>query len=445
MNKAMNNSSHTTYPATAQASTRSSSPSLAAATPATESLYSETERLLAHLHRGGRYAHLWTSAGNRSYWFSVNRRSGRTGSADKAHNRRYVPKRWVQNNIYFSVHPLAQIPPQSTSGRRERRFISSQLPYLCAINTLFAEFDGKDYVLPLECGPLLPADFRQQTRLERQQAVQAAKETLFYRTPQRYKARALHFINDLALPPSIMIDSGGGYHCYWLLDQTVPLDETNRADVQALQHGWVQLVGADQGAADLRRMLRLPGTYNYKVGFGKQPPRVHFVKADFGLLYRYDLLESTVNDWLYARQLQRQRRHPRQPVRHPTTVADATRSEVTALRQRFNDQHPIVDLLTAHGYQLSFAQEKVVRLARPGRKRSESSVTVFPARRGGPPELSVHFSTNDPLYSRDYIDESSGQLRRKAHDAFAIYVMLEHEGDWAAAYRALAGEQRVVL
>lgn len=409
--------------------------------PVPDRLPSVTERLLAHLHRGGRYAHLWTSAGNRSYWFSVRRRPvrGGVGSNQPELARRYVPKRWQHNNVYFAVHPLAQIPPQSASGRRERRFISSQLPYICAINTLFAEFDGKDYVLPLECGPLLPADFRQLPVPARQQALQTAKETLFYRTPQRYKQRALHFIHDLVYPPSVIVDSGGGYHCYWLLDETVPLDETNRADVQTVQHGWVQLVGADRGAADLRRMLRLPGTYNHKRGFGEHPPRVDFVKAEFDLLYRYEALESVVNDWLYEQRRQQRTHHRRRTRAQSTAVSlGASRSEVAELRQRFNQTHAIVTLLTAHGYQVSFAQEQGTRLARPGRNKAESSVTVFPARADGPPELSIHFSTNDPLYSRDYIDEQSGQARRQAHDAFSVYVVLEHAGDWAAAYAAVA-------
>jgi len=350
--------------------------------------------------------------------------------------RRYVPKRWQHNNVYFAVHPLAQIPPQSASGRRERRFISSQLPYICAVNTLFAEFDGKDYVLPLECGPLLPTDFRLLPVPARQQALQTAKETLFYRTPQRYKQRALHFIHDLAYPPSVIIDSGGGYHCYWLLAETVPLDETNRADVQAVQHGWVQLVGADRGAADLRRLLRLPGTSNHKSGFGEHPPRVDFVKADFTLLYRYAALEGVVNDWLYDQRRWQRVRHRRRTERQ-TMPAMGSRSEVAELRQRFNQTHSIVELLTAHGYQLSYAQANGARLARPGRHQAESSVTVFPARADGSPELSIHFSTNDLLYSRDYIDEQSGQVRRQAHDAFSIYVRLTHGGDWGAAYTAL--------
>ena len=47
-------------------------------------------------------------------------------------------------------------------------------------------------------------------------------------------------------------------------------------------------------------------------------------------------------------------------------------------------------------------------------------VTVFPAREDGTPELSVHFSTSDPLYSAEYLDADGGEVRRRAHDAFPV-------------------------
>lgn len=377
-----------------------------------------TEQLFAHLHRGGRYAHLWTDAGHVSYWFRTDRR-----------RRRHVPKRWLNHNVYFSVHPLAQIPPQNTSGSVDRRYISSQTEYICAINALFAEFDSKDTVLPLEYAPYLPAGFRLMSVAEKHNAVKTAKETLFYRSPQRFKARTLHQLRALAYPPSVMIDSGGGFHCYWLLRNPVPLDATNRNDVQIIQNGWVKVVGGDPGAADLRRVLRMPGTYNCKAAFGEASPQVRFVKTDFDLLYDYSMLEEVVNDWLFIQRTKRRRRTRTQP-------AEPERMDV---RTRFNQQHSLIDLLRAHGYQLSFQHGGQTRLARPGRDRFHSSVTVFAAH-GDIPERSVHFSTNDPLYSVETVNEQTGQLRRRVHDAFAAYVLLTHGGDWQAAFSAAAKE-----
>ncbi|MBX3010293.1 MAG: hypothetical protein KF832_02255 [Caldilineaceae bacterium] len=377
-----------------------------------------TERLFAHLHRGGGYAHLWTDAGHTSYWFRTDRAS-----------RRRVPKRWLNHNIYFSVHPLAQIPPQNSSGSGDRRYISSQTDYIGAINALFAEFDSKDTVLPLEYAPYLPAGFRVMTVAEKLTATKTAKEMLFYRSPQRFKARTLHQLRALPYPPSVIVDSGGGFHCYWLLRATVPLDATNRNDVQIIQNGWVKVVGGDPGAADLRRVLRVPGTFNRKAAFGKHAPQVHFVKTDFDLLYDYTTFEELVNDWLYSQRAKQRRRQRTQLFQE----------EKLERRAHFNQHHSLIELLCTHGYQLSFQQGSQTRLARPGRDRYHSSVVVFAAH-GDVPERSVHFSTNDPLYSTERVNDQSGQLRRRVYDAFAVYTLLEHGGDWQAAFDAAAKE-----
>jgi hypothetical protein len=367
----------------------------------------DTERLFDHLHRGGEYAHLWTDAGHQSYWFGVNRNANRAA--------RTIPRQWLRHNVYFTVHPLSQIPPHNISGNTDPRYIGSQLAYLTAVNALFAEYDGKDYVEPAAYIPHLPATFGLLTYVQQQSAIQAAKEQLFYADPAPYKQRAQAVIDALYYPPSVIVASGGGYHCYWLLRDTVPVDEANRADVQAVQHHWVQLVRADPGAADLRRLLRVPGTYNMKAGFGRQHPRVDFCQADFTRLYAYAELEEAVNDWLFANRPKKVSNTPRWRKSRP---ADDD------LRTIFNQQHGLVDLLTQHGYQVSYQSATLTRLARPGRTKSQSSVTVFAAREDETPELAVHFSTNDPLYSEVTVDPATGQIRRQVRDAYATYLML---------------------
>jgi hypothetical protein len=381
-----------------------------------------TQRLFEHLHRGGDYAHLWTDAGHQSYWFAVGNDADRTA--------RRVPRHWLRHNVYFTVHPLSQIPPQNTAGNRDPRYISSQLAYITAVNALFAEYDGKDYVQPSEYRPHLPHDFATMKRVDQRNAIQTAKEQVFYTDPAPHKACARAVIDALYFPPSVIVDSGGGYHCYWLLHETLPIDEANRPDVQAVQHHWVQMVQADPGAADLRRLLRLPGTFNRKPGFGNHPPRVDFCKADFTLRYHYTDLEEAVNDWLFIHR-------PKQVTGEPRWRTP--RSQSNDLRAAFNGQHSLVDLLIQHGYQVSFrgpiGRNALTRLARPGRDKHHSSVTVFAAREDGTPELAIHFSSNDPLYSEPYADPATGQTKRHARDAFATYVLLEHDGDWQAAHR----------
>lgn len=371
-----------------------------------DELILNTKRLFSHLHRGGHFSHLWTDAGHRSYWFRVN---GLAGTED-----RRVPRAWRHHNVYFAVHPSRQIPPHSLSGRTEPSRIGSQLDYIAVVNALYAEFDGKDSVAFEEVKDFLPADYGRMPWAEQLRVLQGVRERLFYVAPYRFKTRVLEHIHRLEFPPSVIVDSGGGYHCYWLFRDPVPVDETNRGDLQALQYGWVQMVGGDPGASDLRRLLRMPGTYNMKPLFGPDPPQVAFVMADFACLYDYRELEEAVNDWIYA-----------QRPEMPTTVAHRRPARLHEdLRAEFNRTHSIVDLLTDHGYRISFAKPAMVRLARPGREPHRSSVTVFPARDDGTPELSVHFSTRDPLYSEEYVDPRSGLLRRRAHDAYHVHAVL---------------------
>jgi hypothetical protein len=62
-----------------------------------------------------------------------------------------------------------------------------------------------------------------------------------------------------ALPPDIIVHSGSGFHYYWLLDGTDPLDAFTPA-----QKALAGKFGTDPKVSDLPRVLRLPGTQNFK-------------------------------------------------------------------------------------------------------------------------------------------------------------------------------------
>lgn len=65
--------------------------------------------------------------------------------------------------------------------------------------------------------------------------------------------------------PSIVVNTGGGFHCYWLL--TEPLFDTERA--VRLLSAWGATVPESDAVFDLPRVLRLPGSLNRKY----DPPR----------------------------------------------------------------------------------------------------------------------------------------------------------------------------
>ena len=137
-----------------------------------------------------------------------------------------APKTPDWKAVYFNVHP----GKRQIFGRKRGGISNVE-----AINCLYAEFDGD-------------------------------------------KALIKERISKLHIQPGVMIDSGGGVHCYWLLSDPVQVTASNLDQLKGLQARWVAYVGADEGAKDLARILRLPGSINHKYN----PPRpVTFIKADF--------------------------------------------------------------------------------------------------------------------------------------------------------------------
>lgn len=66
-----------------------------------------------------------------------------------------------------------------------------------------------------------------------------------------------------ALPPSIVIHSGGGLHAYFLMEQ--PLEVSGHiATLKTLLRRVAVAVGGDQVVAEPARVLRIPGTLNHK-------------------------------------------------------------------------------------------------------------------------------------------------------------------------------------
>lgn len=205
----------------------------------------QTRAFLSALWQSGRWAHYWTPNGPEemgdngqpyrarvSLWFSVD-------------NIPDIPSVWQDVELYFSVNPSGQ-----KRGERQKIHVDD----VAALGCLFAEYDAKDFV--------------------------------------QGKPGALSAIQQLQFQPSVIVDSGGGYHCYWLLDApfVVHTDE-DRTRAQLVQRAWVYDVGGDASVHDLARVLRVPGTFNHKYS----PARpVEFVECDLERRYSFDGLERAV-------------------------------------------------------------------------------------------------------------------------------------------------------
>ena len=93
------------------------------------------------------------------------------------------------------------------------------------------------------------------------------------RLPESEK-EVLDYLAELPHPPSFIIRSGNGVHAYWIFRQPYRIrDGTDRAYIEGILDGFesyaIKLAYDNHGwvfdhVADLARMLRLPGTTNFK-------------------------------------------------------------------------------------------------------------------------------------------------------------------------------------
>lgn len=87
------------------------------------------------------------------------------------------------------------------------------------------------------------------------------------------------------IPPDMIVATGGGWHCYWLLRDPIDLTSDNVLARQVLRALAIK-IGGDLGAATPERILRVPDTLNYKYS----PPRqVSVVQAPNG--HTHDLAD----------------------------------------------------------------------------------------------------------------------------------------------------------
>ncbi len=193
-----------------------------------------TRAFLDHLHRGGAWRHLWWMPERHSRWAEVGAPLTLPGGS---------------REIYYGVHPTTQIPPTNRRGETvPTEHVRSQTPFIAAVSCLFAEFDAKHF--------------------------DGGKEA------------AYAHIESLEPAPSAVVDSGGGYHCYWLLTSSHLLaSDAAREAARKTQAAWVTLVGGDPDSKDLCRVLRVPGTTNHKY----DPPRpVQWVWLELDTTYAWD-------------------------------------------------------------------------------------------------------------------------------------------------------------
>lgn len=302
--------------------------------------------LIHYLHRGGAFGYYHALPERRSYWFATSD---------------IPPVPQGKSNWYVGVHPCSAVPPTNAHGEiKPPRAVRAQKRFICAMNCLYAEYDVKDY--------------------GSKEAIQEHLDSATFPTP------------------SVLIDSGGGLHAYWLLRDTFALDtDDRRAAAEHIQRSWVATVGGDAAVHDLTRVLRVPGTLNFKY----DPPRaVVTLACDLARTYPLQALTA------HLPPVYEQSERPERPKR-------ATRSI-----EAYNASVDIGALLESYGY----AWRGTRRMVSPqsGSKRDGVSIDTEANR------AYVH-TGGDPL--------CDGYWKRP----FDVIKTLQCNGDFNAALEVIRG------
>ena len=96
---------------------------------------------------------------------------------------------------------------------------------------------------------------------------------------------ALAAIEAFEIPPTLLNHSGGGFHCYWVLNDPVNVSEIGLDALENINRALMAGVKADGGTHNINRILRVPGTFNFKI---LQNPRPVTVIIDSGPTYDLD-------------------------------------------------------------------------------------------------------------------------------------------------------------
>ena len=91
------------------------------------------------------------------------------------------------------------------------------------------------------------------------------------------KREAWYRLTEFIPEPSIIVDSGNGYHGYWLLNHTI-----DWRTAEAIMRAMAEDLGADH-VYDAPRILRVPGTHNHK---SDPPTPVRLMRFDRDRVYR---------------------------------------------------------------------------------------------------------------------------------------------------------------
>ena len=75
---------------------------------------------------------------------------------------------------------------------------------------------------------------------------------------------ALNTIQEFYFQPTLVVHSGGGFHCYWVLNDPLLVSDYGIDTLEQINKSLSLKLGGDAGTHDISRVLRIPGTFNFK-------------------------------------------------------------------------------------------------------------------------------------------------------------------------------------
>lgn len=66
------------------------------------------------------------------------------------------------------------------------------------------------------------------------------------------------------IPPDMVVDSGNGFHVYWILENPIYVKDGRWKEIEAVNRALSKKFGGDPMCIDVSRILRVPGFDNHK-------------------------------------------------------------------------------------------------------------------------------------------------------------------------------------
>jgi len=106
-------------------------------------------------------------------------------------------------------------------------------------------------------------------------------------------------VGNFPFKPSIAVESGNGIHLYWLLKEPCEHDQID--EFEKANRNISQIIGADIASSEAARILRIPGTKNYKYKPARNVNLLYINKYYYNIYDVLEFIENTRSNQLIIR------------------------------------------------------------------------------------------------------------------------------------------------